>query len=95
MHLVGTASFCCPPRVLAAAFSGSSFLTVTTPHESCSTSWHTENGEKEVGLLVSVFVVQLGKPVAHSGTLTFSQWRNHRLRKSPLALSYDTLEERW
>ena len=95
MHLVGTASFCCPPRVLAAAFSGSSFLTVTTPHESCSTSQHTENGEKEVGLLVSVFVVELGKPVAHSDTLTFSQWRNHRLRKSPLALSYDTLEERW
>ena len=95
MHLVGTASFCCPPRVLAAAFSGSSFLTVTTPHESCSTSQHTEYGEKEVGLLVSVFVAQLGKLVAHSGTLTFSQWRNHRLRKSPLALSCDTLEERW
>ena len=31
MHLVGTACFCCPPRVLAAAFLGSSFLTVTTP----------------------------------------------------------------
>lgn len=70
MHLVGTASFCCPPRAQAAAFSGSSFLTVTTPHESCSTSQHTEYGEKKVGLFVSVFVAQLGKPVAHSGTLT-------------------------
>ena len=70
MHLVGTASFCCPPRAQAAAFSGSSFLTVTTPHESCSTPQHTEYGEKKVGLFVSVFVAQLGKPVAHSGTLT-------------------------
>lgn len=94
MHLVGTASFCCPPRVLAAALVGSSFLTVTSPGESCSTSQHTEYGEKEVGLLVSVFVGMLGKPVAHSGTLIILQWRNHRLREVSLALSCDTLEER-
>ena len=56
MHLVGTASFCCPPRVLAAAFSGSSVLTVTIAHESCSTSQHTEYSEKEVGLLVCLSV---------------------------------------
>lgn len=95
MHVVGTASFFCPPRAQAAGFSGSSFLMVTTPHESCSTSQHTEYGEKGVSLFVSVFVAQLGKPVAQSGTLTFSQWRNHRLRMSPLALSCDTLGERW
>ena len=82
------------PRVLAAAFQALPSSRSPLPG-SCSTSQRTEYGEKEVGLFVNVFVAQLRKPVAHSGTLTFSQWRNHRLRKSPLALSCDTLEERW
>ena len=81
------------PRVLAAAFQALPSSRSPLPG-SCSTSQHTEYGEKEVGLFVNVFVAQLRKPVAHSGTLTFSQWRNHRLRKS-LALSCDTLEKRW